>query len=831
MTGTLARRALLACFVLTLSGCVSREISLADKDLGAGHYSEALSRLQRVLRTHPDNTEVQTAFYMRRDLVLTSWARQSDEFRVAGNTQEALKSYQQMLSLSPNEPRALEGLRLLEQGERHKEWHAKAQEALDKRQPGLAQRLWQDILQENPADVEARRQLSSLRLARQDSLRIPPALQKRMTKPVSLEFRQVPIQSVLEVLSQASGLNFIVDPDIKGEQRATIFARDTTVEDSLNLLLSTNGLKAKPLNDTTILVFPSTKEKRQKYDDLIIKTFRLGSADPKRMSGLISAFIKSAEIFVDEGTRTLTIRDTQENLDLIERLISGNDAPEAEVVLEIKVLEVNAAKLQNLGIQYPTQVKASITGSNKVPGVIPLPEFSGLDRSNFLIRLGDPLAVLNLSQTDSNAKTLASPRIRVRSNDKAKVMVGDKVPVITTTNNSTSAVISENISYLDVGLKLEVQPEVHVNNDVSMNISLEVSDIAKQITSSTGLIAYQIGSRSANTSLRLRDGETQALAGLIRHDEKDSASRVPLLGSVPLLGKFFSNETKDRSQTELVLLITPHVVRGYPVQEADENEIMLGGEDRPGRPLRMRNGAEYSFNSASSPLKTRSSSAGTAKPVAPVAESVGPKEPLPVEVPKPVILPGTGVSVSAPVPLSIPVMAAPALAVSQSSQVVKEVATSALPAFAPERPTDTELESPATMSLFDPSLAKVRFSLVAPAQISVGQPFTVAIMGGSADLIGALAVSLQLPANMELLSSAAGSGLKLKVSSQPNLIRFERETSEAQLINGPFALLSLKATAPVANGKLVLKVDKAANAKGMDVLAYQGEPRTLTVVP
>lgn len=821
MTGTALRWALLACFVFTLSGCISREIALADKELGAGRYSDAMGRLQRILRKHPGSTEVQTAFYMRRDLALTAWARQADAYRIAGNTQDALQGYQQMLTLSPNEPRALDGLRLLEQDERHKEWHAKGREALDKKQPSLAQRLWQDILLENPGDVEAQRQLSALRVARQDAQRIPPALQKRMTKPVSLEFRQVPLQAVLEVLSQASGLNFLVDPDVKGEQKATIFARDTTVEDSLNLLLSTNGLRAKPLNDTTILVFPSTKEKRQKYDDLIIKTFRLGSAEPKRIAGLISSFIKSAEIYVDDGSRTLTVRDTQENLDLIERLVSGNDAPEAEVLLEIKVLEINTSKLMNLGIQYPTQVKASVIGSNNVAGVVPLPELGDLSRGNFLVKMGDPLAVLNLSQTDSDAKTLASPRIRVRSNEKAKVMVGDKVPVITTTNNSTSAVISESISYLDVGLKLEVQPEVHVNNDVSMEISLEVSDIAKQITSSTGLIAYQIGSRSASTSLRLRDGETQALAGLIRHYEKDSASRVPLLGSLPLLGKLFSNETKDRSQAELVLLITPHVVRGYPVQEADENEILLGAEDRPGRSLRMRNGGEYSFSAASSPLKGRTNTAPSSGQGAPARNSAAPDGQVgasqggraqPAEAPLPIVLPRAGAAM------------APRAMTDATSAIAKDLSGSA------SAPRAEEGDS-TVASYFDPALAKIRFSLVAPAQIAVGQPFTVAIMGSSVDMVGPLALSLQLPTDMELLSSTSGGGLKLKVTPQGREIRVEREVAEAQLVSGPFVMLNLKAKSPVVAGKLAIRIEKAGDAKGQDVQAFPGEPRSLTVVP
>ena len=175
-------------------------------------------------------------------------------------------------------------------------------------------------------------------------------------------------------------------------------------------------------------------------------------------------------------------------------------------------------------------------------------------------------------------------------------MIGDKVPVITTTVNQTSSASTESISYLDVGLSLTVEPVIHIDDDVSIAIDMEVSNIAKEIKSTTGLLAYQIGTRNVSTVLRLHNGETQVLAGLIKKDQSDSASHIPGLGKLPLLGKLFSDETNRKSHSEIVLLITPHIIKNMIPPSPDNNVFATGTNDTVSiKPLRLTPSADYSL--------------------------------------------------------------------------------------------------------------------------------------------------------------------------------------------------------------------------------------------
>jgi len=189
----------------------------------------------------------------------------------------------------------------------------------------------------------------------------------------------------------------------------------------------------------------------------------------------------------------------------------------------------------------------------------------------------DPLLILNLQKQDGRTNILANPRIRVKNRDKAKVHIGDKVPVVTTTTTSTGFV-AESVNYLETGLKLEVEPNVHLDNDVAIKIGLEVSSITREIRSTTGTITYQVGTRNAATVLRLKDGETQMLAGLISDEERRTANKVPGLGDLPVLGRLFGSTNDTANKTEIVLLITPRVVRNLARPEARLEEFLSGTE-------------------------------------------------------------------------------------------------------------------------------------------------------------------------------------------------------------------------------------------------------------
>jgi general secretion pathway protein D len=295
--------------------------------------------------------------------------------------------------------------------------------------------------------------------------------------------------------------------------------------------------------------------------------------------------VKTRDIFIDEKINLLVIKDTPDAVRLAERLIAAQDLAEPEVVLEVEVLEVSSNRLLELGLKYPDSVAWSLVGSAGIPGVVTLPEW--LNRSSELVRLifPNPLFLLNLRQQDGTTSVLANPRIRVKNKEKAKIHIGDRVPVITTTAAATGGFVSESVSYLDVGLKLEVEPLIYLEDEVGIKVSLEVSNIVKEVRSvSSGTLVYQIGTRNAATSLRLGDGETQILAGLISDEDRRTANRVPGVGDFPVVGRLFSSTRDETIKTQIVLLITPRLVRTLARPDVRSVEFSAGTEASAGAP-------------------------------------------------------------------------------------------------------------------------------------------------------------------------------------------------------------------------------------------------------
>ena len=308
------------------------------------------------------------------------------------------------------------------------------------------------------------------------------------------------------------------------------------------------------LNDNTLLIYPGTPAKLREYQELMVRSFYIANSDVTKTLAMIKAMVKTRDAFIDEKTNLLVIRDTPDAVRLAEKLIAAQDVAEAEVNLDVEVLEVDSSRLQNLGAQFPTAIDFED----------PVAQAAAATAQRFTGRLtafvATPEAVLNLQLQDGATNVLANPRIRVKNREKAHILVGDKVPVVTTTSSVTLGTASS-VNYLDVGLKLDVEPVVHIENDVEIKVGLEVSGVTQQIALTGGGIAYQISTRNANTVLHLQDGETQVLAGLKQDNDTSTANKLPGLGDLPLLGRLFTSNNSNRTKTEVVLLITPHVVR------------------------------------------------------------------------------------------------------------------------------------------------------------------------------------------------------------------------------------------------------------------------------
>jgi general secretion pathway protein D len=503
---------------------------------------------------------------------------QAEALRAASQFSRAAELYQRALKYDPENARAKYGLSQLEADERDRGRISQADELAKAGKYKEAEDALRPVLARNPGQRDAQRLMRQIeeKTARPA---VPTHLKFAETKPISIELQDVGLRAVFDVIGRATGVSFLFDKDLKADQRTSVAVRDARAEEVIRLVLASNQLDLKILNETTALVFPNTPQKQRDYQELVVKAFYLANADVKQTANMIRTILKTRDVFIDEKLGLLIMRDTPKAVRMAERLVAAQDIAEPEVMLEVEVLEVGANRLLDLGMKFPDTVAWSVQGAAGVPGQITLPEY--LSRSSSLVNLkfNDPLFLLNLQQQDGSTNLLANPRIRVKNREKARIHIGDRVPVITTTAAVSGGFVSESVNYLDVGLKLEVEPTIYLEDEVGINMGLEVSNIVSQINGSSGtILAYQIGTRNTNTVLRLHDGETQVLAGLISDEDRRTASRVPGLGDMPVIGHLFSQTNKNRVKTEIVLLITPHVVRTLKRPEVHVTEFSSGTE-------------------------------------------------------------------------------------------------------------------------------------------------------------------------------------------------------------------------------------------------------------
>lgn len=610
------RATLLALALLWLAGCgVQRVRSDAEAQMAAGDVEAAVRTLEVGLKQHRESSELRSALLQARAEALTKLIAEAGAARAQGRNDAAEALVARAQALDPANLRTRELAQAIATERRQAEAKQRAEQLAAKGQHADALRLVNEALKDNPRHAELLALQRDLeRRTRQG--RPHGARLLAEARPVSLDFREANLRTVLDLVSRNSGINFVLDKDIRADLRVTVYLRNASVEDALDLIVSSNGLAKKVLDEKTILVYPNTPDKQREFQEQVVRVFYLASAEAKGAAAFLKAMLKLKEPFVDERSNLLALRDSPEMIQLAERLIALYDTGEPEVMLDLEVIEVGSNRLTDLGIKFPDTVTLT-----------PLPPAgaTGLTIANLRNLTEDRVGVsvagllLNLKREVGDFEVLANPRVRAKNREKAKILIGNKVPVVTTTT-SQQGFISDNISYLDVGLKLDLEPTVFADDDVTIKVALEVSSLAGQIRSSTGLIAYEVQTRNASTTLRLRDGETQLLAGLISREQRSTASRVPGAGDIPVLGRLFSSQLDDGKRSELVLAITPRVLRNVRRLEAGEAELWIGTESQ----MRLRNaGAAAGEPGSAGAVAAAGAARPAGQPVPPAAPSPG----------------------------------------------------------------------------------------------------------------------------------------------------------------------------------------------------------------
>ncbi|HKQ31304.1 MAG TPA: secretin N-terminal domain-containing protein, partial [Burkholderiales bacterium] len=496
-----------------------------------------------------------------------------------------------------------------------------------------ARRQFEKALDVYPDYKEAKRELAALRKREEEKLSEGLALTSKA--PVTLNFRQTDLKQAFEFIAKSFGINVIFDETVKSVP-VTLFAKDVTFEQGLNLLLTTTKTFYKRIGTNTVLIAPDSKEKRGQYEDHLVRTFQLNTVRAKDMADILKGLVTIKKITINETLNTIAIRDTDDIIKVIERIIETNDRKPAEILLDVEILEVNRNKAEKLGLDLGTY---SFTAALPTPGTVPI---SGSIRRAIesTATLSIPSVTFRFFKQDVDAKTLANPKVRVVNNKSAKIHIGDRVPLRASTIVDATGQTRTTFDYKDIGIRLTVEPIVHLDNSATVKLGLEVSSLGENL-GTTNEPAFRIGTRNAETFMLLRDGETAILGGLIRDEERNTRVKVPGLGDIPLIGSLFTSYDDSTNRTDVLLTITPRVVRGWDMPTRVAKEFYSGTENTySDKPLfanletpagaEIRTATSAATVAAGSPAPTSANQPAT--PTAPSVAAIPPTAPPPVNI-------------------------------------------------------------------------------------------------------------------------------------------------------------------------------------------------------
>ena len=826
---SLAIRALTLVCVVFLAGCAADSLHREGvKAFETGDYETGVAKLGDAVRRDPNNLIYRMDLLSRTERSVQTLLSQADVARAKGDTEAVEQTYRRILKIDPSNPRAKTGLAQVSADMAHADRVARAQKLFDKKDMDGAEIELRAVLEEDAGFVPAQTLLAKLQSTR-GPVSAVPVLKTKDSRAVTLQFRDAQTKMVFEVLARQTGLNFIFDKDVKSDGKTTIFVTGVPVESAIDLILAQNQLAKQILADNMVLIYPATPTKQKEYQEEIVHSFYLANAAVKDVENLLKTVLGSKTLFVDERANLVVMRDTPEHIRMAEKLVSSIDVAEPEVILEVEVLEAANTLLDQLGIRYPSAATFTpnpLPTSTASTGTTVTTSTSGtsmhiadyLGQSKNTITVSQLSAGVDLLKTTGQTNVLSSPRIRAKNKEKAKIMIGDRVPVVTSGASATSGgtYSTSSVQYLEVGLNLDVTPTIHLDGNVQIKMGLEVSSIVKEFDVATGsggqTHVYQIGTRNATTTLELKDGETQILAGLITDSDQKSSSHIPGLGDLPILGRLFGSNGTNRSKSEIILSITPHIIRAQTRPTVDATEFWYGTE------AQTRSAPFSNLHTTDAPANTNAPSSAaaaggvsimTAPANTPIANAA------PRAVPQRI---DAGVALQAPAPAA---GADAATATGDATKSVDSAAKEAAPADAKAAPVEPKAATD----------GKARVTLDGPTTAKVGDEVNVSVRLDGAIGVGKARTQLRFdPTALQVVSADAGDvAPDGKVDVRSGGIQMDSSGTQVgasgSLLNVRFKVVTARPTITVATQVVLMGEDGGALA------ATQATPLAIAATP
>jgi general secretion pathway protein D len=395
--------------------------------------------------------------------------------------------------------------------------------------------------------------------------------------PDTLIFREANAREVFTAIAKFADLSIVFDPTFR-DQPITIDLRKVELSQALDDVAAATRNFWRANGQRTVLIIPDTPAKRREYEDEIVRIFYLSNADLKETVDILRIVVDARRISSVTGTNAITIKDTPERITAAGRIISAIDKARPEVVIDVELLEVDRTRLKEYGLQIASPgVPEGVSGAVDINREgFTLHDLRNLTQSDVFLT-GLPALFYRALKSDTATRVLANPQLRTSEGMPAQARFGERVPVpvtifapIAAGGVQTQPITSFN--YENIGVNIDLTPRTHHDDDVSLAVKIEVSSISGQ--GFGGLPTF--GNRAISTVIRLKDGETNMLAGLIRDNERTVLSGVPGLVDIPVVGRLFAHNKRETQETDIILTLTPRIVRVLDLEAEDLAPFRVG---------------------------------------------------------------------------------------------------------------------------------------------------------------------------------------------------------------------------------------------------------------
>ncbi len=623
------------------------------------------------------------------------------------------------------------------------------------------------------------------------------------------------VKFIYQAIGKAAGLNVLFDPDYVSK-RIPVDLTQVSLADALRIVGTIAGTFYKPVTPNTIFVAQNTRTKHTDLDELAVQTFYLTNASQQNDANEVTTALRnlldpSVKVYLVPSQNAIVMRATPDQLLLAQKLLNDLDRARAEVVVDVAVLEVNKDKVRKLGITLPTSfgltptatstnTNGTSTGTSTGTGTgtgttgttttstnLTLNQLGSLNAANFAVTVGG--GQLNALLTDADTRVLQNPNIRATDGQRATLKIGSRIPVATGSYNAgvstgiASIGVQTQFQYLDIGVNIDMTPTIHFDRDVTLKLKVEVLSQTTTVTIS-GVDEPVIGQRSAEQTIRLKDGEPSVLAGLLTRTDSRNVNGTPGLGEIPFFKYFFSSQSKETAQDEIIFLLIPHIVRESVLTRLNTRAIDTG----TGSSIELRRDPNADLNVPVAPVRPRPTSGVTAANAASaMVGQLSQQAQLPTQPP-------TGPATAGAQPQTTPAQTGTQTTPSTSTPAQPNAATGGAP-------------QPISLSILPPASTQ-----------AVGSTFQVAVMlTGAHDLYS---VPIQLGFNPAVLSLVnVDAGDLLGRDRQPVAIVHRDEGNGSVTIStsrppntagvegqGTIAILTFKAIAPGDSNLLLPRV-------------------------